>query len=104
MTGSRNSHKHPQGKFKSQGGGGGGGGSNDKFWCKKEVPWPQNHILSGTSKSRVTYDNLSMAQWVSGFCAIIRDESNGQTKNNMLNYVADMEDCKCVIHLLWGQL
>ena len=47
-----------------------------------------------TSKSRLTYDNLSMAKWVSGFCAIIRDESNVQTKNNMLNYVADlMKDC-----------
>ena len=65
---------HPQGKFKSQRGG------SDTYWCKKEVPWPQNHILSGTSKPRVTYDNLSMAQWVSGFCAIIRDESNVQTK------------------------
>ena len=79
---------HPQGKFKSQRGG------SDTYWCKREVPWPQNHILSGTSKSRVTYDNLSMAQWVSGFCAIIRDESNVQEKNNMLNFVADlMEHC-----------
>ena len=79
---------HPQGKFKSQRGG------SDTYWCKKEVPWPQNHILSGTSKSRVTYDNLSMAQWVSGFCAIIKDENNVETKNNMLSYVVDlMEDC-----------
>ena len=80
---------HPQGKFKSQRGG------SDTYWCKKEVPWPQNHILSGTSKSRVTYDNLSMAQWVSGFCAIIKDENNVETKNNMLSYVVDlMEDCQ----------
>ena len=75
---------HPQGKFKSQRGG------SDTYWCKREVPWPQNHILSGTSKSRVSYDNLSMAQWVSGFCAIIKEESNVQTKNNMLIYVADL--------------
>ena len=39
---------HPQGKFKSQ------RGASDTYWCKREVPWPQNHILSGTSKSRVT--------------------------------------------------
>ena len=32
---------HPQGKFRSQ-----RGGLNENFWCKKEVPWPQNHILS----------------------------------------------------------
>ena len=30
------------------------------------------------------------AQWVSGFCAIIRDESDIQIKNNMLSYVADL--------------
>ena len=79
---------HPQGKFKSQRGG------SDTYWCKREIPWPQNHILSGTSKSRVSYDNLSMAQWIAGFCTIIKEESNVQTKNNMLSYVTDlMEDC-----------
>ena len=79
---------HPQGKFKSQRGG------SDTYWCRREVPWPQNHILSGTSKSRVSYDNLSMAQWIAGFCTIIKEESNVQTKNNMLSYVSDlMEDC-----------
>ena len=25
---------------------------------KKEVPWPQNYILGGTNKSRVSYDRL----------------------------------------------
>ena len=79
---------HPQGKFKSQRGG------SDTYWCRREIPWPQNHILSGTSKSRVSYDNLSMAQWIAGFCTIIKEESNVQTKNNMLSYVSDlMEDC-----------
>ena len=79
---------HPQGKFKSQRGG------SDTYWCRREIPWPQNHILSGTNKSRVSYDNLSMAQWIAGFCTIIKEESNVQTKNNMLSYVTDlMEDC-----------
>ena len=31
----------------------------------KEIPWPQNYILGGTSKSRVSYDRLSIFQWVS---------------------------------------
>ena len=79
---------HPQGKFKSQRGG------SDTYWCKREVPWPQNHILSDTSKSRVSYDNLSMAQGFLVFSSVIKEESNAQTKNNMLSYVADlMEDC-----------
>ena len=77
-----------QGKFKSQ-----RGGSSDTVWCKREVPWPQNFILSGSSKSRTSYDNLSMSQWVSGFSAIIREESDPETKNQMLEYLSDiMED------------
>ena len=78
-----------QGTFRSQGGG------HDQVTVKHKVPWPQNHILAGTSKSRVTYDSLSTFQWVSGFCAIIRDESNVDTKNSMLEYLSElMEDAQ----------
>ena len=70
--------------FKSQRGG------HDQLTVKHKLPWPQNHILAGTSKSRVTYDSLSTFQWVSGFCSIIKDEA---TKNAMLEYVSElMED------------
>ena len=55
------------------------------------VPWPKNHILAGAPKSRVTYDSLSTFHWVSGFCAIIRDESN-VTKNSMLEYLSELMD------------
>ena len=80
---------HPQCKFRSQ-----RGGLNENFCCKREVPFPQNHIFSGTSKQRVTYDSLSMAQWVSGFCSIIKEENDVKLKNHMLSYAADlMEDC-----------
>ena len=44
-----------QGKFKSQRGG------KDTVWVQKEVPWPQNFILGGSNKNRVTYDALSMS-------------------------------------------
>ena len=64
-----------QGKFKSQ-----HGGVNETIWCKREVPWPQNFILSGSNKSRTSYDSLSMSQWVSGFTTIIREESDIETK------------------------
>ena len=76
-----------QGKFRSQ-----HSGSNETVWCKWEVPWPQNFILSGSSKTRVSYDNLSMSQWVSGFSNIIREESDLVTKNCMLEYLADLMD------------
>ena len=46
------------------------------------------------AKSRVTYDSLPMAQWVSGFCSIIRDQNDVRIKNHMLSYAADLrEDC-----------
>ena len=76
-----------QGKYKSQRGG------NEVVWCKKEVPWPQNFILSGSNKSCTTYGSLIMSQWVSGFNLIIREETDLGIKNLMLDYLADlMED------------
>ena len=41
----------------------------------------------------MTYDNLTISQWVSGFATIIRDESDLSLKNKMLEYLAEiMED------------
>ena len=42
-----------QGMFKSQRGG------KEQVMVKNQVPWLQNYVLAGTSKSRVTYDSLS---------------------------------------------
>ena len=76
-----------QGKFKSQRGG------SDSVYCKHELPWPHNYILTGNTKSRASYDNLSMSQWVAGFCQIIREQSDLTVKNQMLDYMSDlMED------------
>ena len=41
-------------------------------------------MLAGTSKNRVTYDSLSTFQWMSGFCSIIREQSDVKVKNAML--------------------
>ena len=60
---------------------------------KKQVPWPQNFVLGGNNKSRMSYDNLTWCQWVSGFAMIVREEKNLQIKNSMLNYLNEiMED------------
>ena len=78
-----------QGTFRSQRGG------HEHLTVKHKIPWPQNHILAGASKSRVTYDSLSTFQWVSGFYAIIKDESDVNTKNSMLEYLSElMEDAQ----------
>ena len=73
-----------QGMFKSQRGG------KDQILVKSQVPWPQNYVLAGTAKSRVTYDSLSTFQWISGFCSIIRGENDTKIKNAMLDYLTDI--------------
>ena len=73
-----------QGNYKSQRGG------NEVVWCKKEVLWPQNFILSGSTKSRTTYDSLTMSLWVSGFTHIIREETELGVKHLTLDYLADL--------------
>ena len=44
-------------------------------------------MLSGLSKERVSYDQLSATQWVAGFCHIMKDEKNLNTRKNMLEYM-----------------
>ena len=75
------------GKWKSQRGG------NDTVWVKRQVSWPQNFVLGGDNKSRISYDSLNWCQWVSGFAMIAREEVNVDTKNAMLDYLREiMED------------
>ena len=77
------------GKLKSQRGG------NEAVFVKKQVRWPQNFILGGQNKSRISYDNLSMCQWVAGFTMIMREEQNLEVKNAMLEYLGEiMEDAQ----------
>ena len=64
-----------QGKFRSQ------RGNNDQVIVKQQTPWPQNHVLAGTSKARITYDSLSIFQWMRGFLSIIREEKSTKVKN-----------------------
>ena len=68
------------------------GGGTDVVVTKK-VTWPQHSILSGTTKQRVTYDQLSLVQFVQGFTCNIIDESNEKIRERMLWYLNDlMED------------
>ena len=70
-------------------------GGNEQIFVKRQVPWPQNYVLSGTAKTRVCYDSLTVFQWVCGLCNIIREEKNVKTKNCMLAYMTEiMEDAQ----------
>ena len=67
-------HIYDQGMFKSQ------RGAKEQVMVKNQVPLTQNYVLVGTSKCRVTYDSLSTFQWMSGFCSIIRMETDVKVK------------------------
>ena len=67
-------------------------GGSDTVWVKHQTPWPHNFILGGPSKSRVSYDSLSIFQWISGFCNIVKEECDPKTKNQMLEYISDLMD------------
>ena len=62
-----------QGKFKSQ------RSVNDDVTVKFKIPWPQNQVLSGSTRSRPSYDQLNVFQWVSGFARVAQDESHIET-------------------------
>ena len=57
------------------------------------VKWPQEFVLSGSKKERIQYDNLSVVQWVAGFCRILREEKDPHVSEQMLDYlIVLMED------------
>ena len=62
------------------------------MWVKQQVSWPQNFILGGPNKGRVNYDSLSIYQWISGFCQIVKEELNSDTKIAMLDCISDLMD------------
>ena len=50
-------------------------GGNVEVNVKNKVAWPHESILGGVSRQRVTYDQLTLTQWVQGFCKNNLDES-----------------------------
>ena len=76
-----------RGRVKSQRGGPG------EISIKRIVDWPQNFILTGNHKTRPTYDDLTITQWVSGFVRCIQEEKLEVNKACMLDYLGNiMED------------
>ena len=73
-----------RGRLKSQRGGPG------EVPVKKVVDWPQHFILTGNSKSRPSYDDLTITQWVSGFVHCIQEEKSGETRASMLDYLGNL--------------
>ena len=73
-------------KLKSQTGG------QVEVLVKNRIKWPHEYVLAGSNKERVTYDQLTMGQWVAGFCRTMRDESDKNCKEAMLSYLISLLD------------
>ena len=78
-----------KGKFKTRRGG------SETIWVKHEIAWPHNSVLSGNSKNRVTYDSLSITQWVSAFATIIRDETDDETPMILVGHLQKVPTLFC---------
>ena len=67
------------------------GGPVDIF-VKNRVKWPHEFVLSGPSKERVSYNNLTVLQWVTGFCRTMKEEKDLGVREHMLDYVISLLD------------
>ena len=76
------------GKIKSQ-----RGGPVD-FFVNHRIKWPHEYVLAGQNKDRVTYNQLTPLQWMTGFCRSMREETNMQIKEHMLDYVINLRRCE----------
>ena len=75
------------GKFKSKTGG------NVNVTVKTKVAWPHETVFGGASRQCINYDQLSLTQWVHGFCENILDEPSVSRRDAMVSYMGDlMED------------
>ena len=75
-------------KLKSRGGGGG----PVEVYIKNKVKWPHEYVLAGVNKERISYDQLTMGQWMAGFCRTMRVESDPKNRACMLDYMIALLD------------
>ena len=50
----------------------------------KKVAWPHDNVLGGTTRQMVTYDQLSLAQFIQGFAKNMIDETDSKTREHMM--------------------
>ena len=59
-------------------------GGSVEVVVSNRVKWPQEYVVAGTKKKHIQYDQLSMSQWVAGFCHIMKEEKMLKIKNQCL--------------------
>ena len=67
-------------------------GGQVEVFVKNKVKWPQEYVLAGNQNERVSYDQLTMGQWMAGFCRSMRDEICQNNKEAMLEYLISLLD------------
>ena len=67
-------------------------GGSVEVLVPNRVKWPHEYVLSGNSKERISYDQLSVTQWVAGFGRIMKEERNSEIKDSMLDYLVALFD------------
>ena len=73
-------------KLKSQRGG------NVEVLIKNKIKWHDEYILSGTSKERISYDQFTIVQFVTGFGRVMRDELDPEIRAHMLDYMIALSE------------
>ena len=62
------------------------------FFVNHCVKRPHKYVLSSQDKDRLTYNQLTPLQWMSGFCRGMEEESNKKIEEYMLDYVINLLD------------
>ena len=62
---------------------------------KVEVVWPQDCAFVGHLRSRVTYEQLTQAQFVLGYLRSVHEEENPFIRANMVDYLTELFQNTC---------
>ena len=62
---------------------------------KIEVTWPQDCAFVGHLRARVTYDQLTQAQFILGFLRLVQEESDMYVRSNMIEYLTELFQNVC---------
>ena len=69
-----------------------GEGGTVEVMVANSIKWPYEYVLSGVAKEPITYDQLSVTQWVAGFGRIMKEEKNQEIKEHTLDYLVALFD------------
>ena len=62
---------------------------------KVEVIWPQDCAFVGHLRARVSYEQLTQAQFVLGFLRSVQEEKDVYIKGNMIEYLTELFQNVC---------